>query len=150
MWGEVVYQPRKCVRYGPRRIFCARSSSPHGNFPGLHFCKHLEHITPQIPATQLLLKQQPTSAPRRSAKRALKSAHFGATQVATAALSRRRGGHFRSVMSMSDILRTGTAICGEIPICTRLLTRFECWDGGVGASRDRGLGPSAARMSRQA
>ena len=95
---------------GPRRTFRAGSSSPHGHLPGVDFCKHLEHITPQILATQLLLKQQLTPVPRRSAKRALKSAHFRATQVAAAALSRRRGGHPRSGMPRSDTLRTGSAI----------------------------------------
>ena len=53
-----------------------------------------------------------TSLTRAAARRELRtqSAHFRATQAATAALSRRRGGQPRSDMSRSDILRTGTAI----------------------------------------
>ena len=49
-------------------------------------------------------------AARAETFRALESAHFRATQVASAVLSRRRDDSHRSGMSTSDILRTGTAI----------------------------------------
>ena len=105
-------------------------------------CKHLKHVTPQILATQILLKQQPTPAPRRAAKRALKSAHFRATQVATAAVSTPHGGSPRSGMSNSDILRSHGYLTNNRNLCTLSAARvlvIECRDGGVGESRDRNL-----------